>query len=362
MTGYAFTPSTLAVSTTTSSADFSAVSCNYNGVPAAISADPLGSSDGLSVSVSAGCPWTAVSNASWLTIAPSTASGVGPIAVSFSYAANHGLARTTTITIATKTVAVSQASAGNVTLGPLGAAVFLNGRWTIDKNANGVFDSGDPYFTFQIYGTGDKPVVGDWDGSGVQKVGVFNNGFWALDYNGNGQWDGPVIDRFYALGGISGEVPVVGDWNGDGRTKIGTFLNGRWALDYNGNGQWDGAVTDRYVIYSLGGAEKPVVGDWTGSGTTKIGSFRDGFWVLDTNGSFAYETSDSFCGIGGAGDVPVVGDWNGDGRSKIGVFRNGFWLLDSNGNCRWDGIGSGNDRFVALGGNAGEIPVPGKWQ
>ncbi len=413
LTGSAFTPSSLSVSATTSSADFTAITCDFNGVPAAINADPQGNSDGLSVSITAGCPWTATSNASWLKIASSTASGVGPIAVTFSYAANHGLARAATMTIATKAISVTQSSAGVATPGPASSAVFLNGRWNLDKNANGMFDAGDASFTFQINGVGDKPIVGDWNGSGVQKVGVFNSGFWALDYNGNGQWDGvvtdrfygfggtpgeipvvgdwngdgrakigvfhdgfwaldyngngqwdgPLIDRFYGFGGVAGDIPIVGDWNGDGRSKVGVFRSGYWALDYDGDGQWDGPVIDRYVSYSLGATERPVIGDWTGSGTTKIGSFRDGFWVLDTNGSFAYESSDSFCGFGGnPGEMPIVGDWNGDGRSKIGIFINGFWILDYNGNCRWDGLGPGNDRFVGFGGSAGEVPIPGKWQ
>lgn len=411
--GYAFTPSSLSVSTSTSLANFSVETCSFDSIPSSINAKPSGGSGGVWASLDNGCPWTVTSNASWLTVSPSTASGVGNVNFSYAYSVNHGLARTATLTVATQTIVVTQASAGVATLGPLGSAVFRNGIWTIDKNANGYFDSGDSYFAFQILGAGDKPIIGDWDGTGVQKVGVFNNGFWALDYNGNGQWDGitndrfysfggypgdvpivgdwsgdgktkigvyrfgfwlldyngngqwdgPLIDRFYGLGGNPGEVPVLGDWNGDGRTKIGFYLNGTWALDYNGNGVWDGATTDRFVSYTLGANDKPVVGDWTGSGTTKIGAFKDGFWALDTNGSGVYEASDSFCAIGGnPGETPIVGDWNGDGKSKIGVFINGFWLLDYNGNCRWDGVGTGNDRFLGLGGNPGEVPIPGKWR
>ena len=49
-----------------------------------------------------------------------------------------------------------------------------------------------------------------------QKIGVFRNSHdWYLDSNGNGTWDGNVTDRQYALG-KAGDMPVVGDWNGDG--------------------------------------------------------------------------------------------------------------------------------------------------
>ena len=46
---------------------------------------------------------------------------------------------------------------------------------------------------------GYKPVVGDWDGTGKDKIGVEKDGFWAIDYNGNYVWDGAVTDRFAAF-------------------------------------------------------------------------------------------------------------------------------------------------------------------
>ena len=119
-----------------------------------------------------------------------------------------------------------------------------------------------------------------------------------LDYNGNGVWDGPSLDRLYALG-QAGDVPLVGDWNGDGRHEVGFFRAGMWLLDYSGNGTWEGPATDR--LYALGQA----------------------------------------------GDTPLVGDWNGDNRAKVGLFRNGMWLLDHNGNGVWDGPSL--DRLYALG-------------
>lgn len=410
LSGTAFAPSSRSVSASTTTADFAGVTCTNSALTYNLTADPLGSSDAFNYTLASGCPWTAVSSAPWITFA--AASGYGPVNLSYSYPPNRTLARTAVITVAGKTLNISQASAGQSVLGPVSPGVFLNGKWAMDTNANGVFDAGDKNFTFQIQGVGDLPVVGDWNGNGHSKTGAYNagfwaldyngngqwdgtvtdrfyafggipgevpivgdwngdgrtkigvyvNGFWALDYNGNGQWDGPVIDRFYGFGGRPGEIPVVGDWNGDGRTKIGSYLNGVWVLDYNGNGAWDGTLIDRYAAYTIGPGDKPVVGDWNGDGTTKIGLYRNGFWLLDTNGSGSYETTDGFYGFGGnLNEVPIVGDWNGSGQSKIGYFLSGFWVLDYNGNGRWDGTGAGGDRFVAVGGNPGEKPIPGKW-
>ena len=411
LAGYAFSPSSRSVSASTTIADFTAQLCDYSGIGGTLNANARAGTGTYTVTLANGCPWTATTSAPWLTVSSATTSGYGPLSVTYSYTTNNGLARSAALTIAGRAVNIVQPSAGQAP-GPVNVAVYFNGKWTVDANGNGVFDSGDKYFQFQIYGAGDKPVAGDWNGDGHVKAGAWSNGFWALDYNGNGQWDGvptdkfyafggnvgeiPIVgdwngdgrakigyywrgfwaldyngngqwdglptDKFYALGGNPGEIPIVGDWNGDGRTKVGFFLNGLWVLDMNGNGQWDGPNVDRYTTYTIGAGEKPVVGDWTGTGTTKIGLNKNGFWLLDFNGDGVYQNTDGFFGLGGnQGEVPIVGDWNGDGRTKIGFFLFGFWALDYNGNGRWDGLGPNNDRFIALGGNPGETPVQGKW-
>ena len=176
LAGTAFAPSSRAVSASTTAADFSGSTCTSSALVYNLTADPLGSTDAFSYTLASGCPWTAVSSASWLT--PVVGSGFGPVNLTYTYAANHALARTATITVAGKTLNISQASAGQSLQGPISAAVFLNGKWTIDANASGVSDLGDRSFFFQIYGTGDTPIVGDWSGDGHAKTGVYHSGFW----------------------------------------------------------------------------------------------------------------------------------------------------------------------------------------
>jgi len=139
-----------------------------------------------------------------------------------------------------------------------------------------------------------------------------------LDLNSSGTWDGTPTDRFYADfgSGVPGAVPVVGDWTGSGMTRIGYFDNGAWYLDRNGNGTWDGTPTDTfYADFGVGlvGAV-PVTGDWTGTGTTRIGVYHNGRWYLDINGNGAWDgtPTDTFYsnfGSGLAGAVPVSGKW-----------------------------------------------------
>jgi subtilisin family serine protease len=176
--------------------------------------------------------------------------------------------------------------------------VYWNGSWYLDMNGNGAWDgpSTDRYYPDFGRGlTGAIPVVGDWNGNGRSKVGVYWNGSWYLDYNGNGAWDGPIIDRYYAdFGrGLAGAIPVVGDWSGTGVVRIGVFWNGNWYFDINGNGAWDGPSTDRYYPdfgRSLTGAI-PVVGDWLGTGVVRIGVFWNGSWYLDLNGNGVWNGS-----------------------------------------------------------------------
>ncbi len=232
------------------------------------------------------------------------------------------------------------------------AAVFRDGRWSVDSNATGRWEAVAGGDSELVLGkTGDIPLSGTWDIADGPSIGVFRDGVFTLLINGRPQT--------FNFGG-PGDIPVVGDWNGDGRSKIGVFRKGFWLLDLNGNFKWDGTPVDKQVILGGTPGEIPVVGDWNGDGKTDCGVYRkDSIFALDMNGNGAWDKEDSLFGWGAPGDIPLVGDWNGDGRSKIGVFHSGFWSLDLNGNQKWDGVGK--DQFIALGGVPGDLPVAGDW-
>jgi hypothetical protein len=249
---------------------------------------------------------------------------------------------------------------------PAKIGTYNAGQWYLDANGNGTFDGAPPDVSGN-FGTGMPgavPVIGDWNGSGRQKMGVFYQGVWYLDFIGNGTWDGGVIDKQYSFGWNDPNViPVVGDWNGDGRTKIGIYYQGSWYLDYDGNGVWDGGVNDK--AYSFGWAATgvtPMVGDWSGSGTAKIGIYYNGVWYLDYDGNGVWDggVNDKQYNFGWAttGVTPIIGDWNGDGRTKIGVYYQGSWYLDYDGNGAWDyGV---QDKAYNFGWS-GATPVVGDW-
>jgi hypothetical protein len=84
-------------------------SCTYTLSPTSKSFTSVGGSDRISVTATAGCTWTAVSNAAWITITAG-GSGTGNGAASYTVAANTATtSRTGTLTVAGKTFSVTQA-------------------------------------------------------------------------------------------------------------------------------------------------------------------------------------------------------------------------------------------------------------
>jgi hypothetical protein len=143
-----------------------------------------------------------------------------------------------------------------------------NGRWYLDIGGNGKWNTcdWDRCAYLNVYQAGDLPVTGDWDGNGTTRVGLFRpaTGEWFLDYNANHSWDGCSKDRCLTAFGTAADLPVSGDWNATGISKIGVFRpsTGEWFLDLNGNGQWDGCAIDRCVANFGQEGDFPVVGKW----------------------------------------------------------------------------------------------------
>jgi hypothetical protein len=139
-------------------------------------------------------------------------------------------------------------------------------EWILDYNGDGVFDAGDVVYEFGGE-PGDVPVVGDWTGTGTSKIGVVRDGFlWLLDANGNGTYDGTAGgDYEFPFGGLLGDVPLVGDWTGDGVSKVGMFRDGFfWVLDTADPAVTASTGSAPLSAFAFGGIAEdvPVVGNW----------------------------------------------------------------------------------------------------
>ncbi len=85
--------------------------CSYSINPTSQNFAASGGTGNVAVTASAGCAWTATSNAAWITIT-SGSSGNGNGTVNYSVASNSGAARNGTLSIAGQTFTVSQSSSG----------------------------------------------------------------------------------------------------------------------------------------------------------------------------------------------------------------------------------------------------------
>jgi hypothetical protein len=139
-------------------------------------------------------------------------------------------------------------------------------RWEFDANGDANLGSCTTDSCFDFGVSGDLPVVGDWNGAGADKIGVFRPslGQWFLDLNGNDKWDGSPSDTILGPFGSLGDRPVVGDWDGTGKAKIGVFRpnSGQWFLDINGNGKLDDCTVDACLGPFGHEGDLPVVGKW----------------------------------------------------------------------------------------------------
>jgi hypothetical protein len=249
------------------------------------------------------------------------------------------------------------------------------GLFALDQNETYNYAANDKFRYFGL--NNDKPVAGDWFGTGTVSLGVFRCPTvgvcqWYIDANNNGTWDGIAGGDAIWNFGLPGDMPIVGDWNGDGKSKIGVMrcpASGvcTWYLDAgNQHGlAYSGVLTPQFGL----AGDVPVANNWSGGGPVdEIGVFRcppasaPGVctWFVDSNGDFApiAETQYSY---GVTGDIPIVGNWFGTGRKRIGVFRGGQIILNQTGtNTFVLGIDFGSTGLASFG-LPGDLPVVGFW-
>lgn len=178
---------------------------------------------------------------------------------------------------------------------------------------------------FRFGDVGDLVVFGSWDGRRRRTVGVVKAAAsggtpgqpmtWYLR-NTNDAGGANLILQF----GIHGETPVVGDFNGDGIDEIGTFRAGVWKLRRS---LGPNPIYDTINFGRQG--DVPVVGDWNGDGTATLGVVRGDTWLLrNPHGPGSEDVQFEFAIPGGK---PVVGDWDGDGIDGPGLVVGGQWHI-----------------------------------
>jgi hypothetical protein len=277
----------------------------------------------VAVSAGAATSWSATADEPWVTVRPE-GPRAGNAAVEYSVLRNAGSEpRQGTIAISGRVFKISQPGPGStlanrasVQLGFYGAAPSaievppeLAGNLDLIMERFDVFPAAE-----------GQPVVGDWTGSGMMRIGMFRDGVWYLDLNGNRRWDGKEGGDGVFSFGLAGDIAVPGDWAGDGKTRLAVFRHGEWAFDMNGNMSFD--RSDQFAQFGLAG-DIPVVAKWSHDRMDRVGVYRGGTWMVDSNGDGVFERSDERFAFGLAGDIPLVSFGNG----KVGVYRHGTCIL-----------------------------------
>lgn len=180
----------------------------------------------------------------------------------------------------------------------------------------------------------DVPVVGDWNGDGVDTVGFYRRGR-ASDGAGAGQFvlsdsnvQANVAANYTFTLGIKDDTPIVGDWDGDGKDGVGVFRPSN-GLIYIKNTMATG-FADYVMVLGISG-DTGIAGDWNNDGKDSPGVFRPSQvkYYLTNKVCNCSVIGDFESVLGIAGDQGFVGDWDGDGGTGTGVFRpsNGLTYL-----------------------------------
>jgi hypothetical protein len=256
---------------------------------------------------------------------------------------------------------------------PSKPAIFHDGTWYLRSSMT----SGVATSTFRYGQSGDIPVMGDWDGDGDDTVGVvrFTPGAdgllrytWYLRNSNSG---GSATVTPFVFGRVEfvavdqlGTIPVVGDWDGDGVDTVGVVL---YDADLSGPMRWHlrnsntGGVADTVVTYSRG-RDVPIAGDWDGDGDDTIGVVRADTWLL--RNSIAGGAADISFRYGSASylELPVPGDWDGNGTYTPAVLRNRPPTDESGGFETWlfrnSNSSGAADGQITYGSDAQTIELP----
>jgi V8-like Glu-specific endopeptidase len=202
-----------------------------------------------------------------------------------------------------------------------------------------------------VYGLpGWIPVVGDWNGDGVDTVGVVDPGTERWYLRNSNSSGGPDAGSF--VFGLPGWIPVVGDWNGDGHTGIGAY-DPATATWYLRRGDSSGAADAGVFVFGAPGWV-PVTGRWRGGTRSGIGVVDPATanWYLRSSAS-AGKPDAGVIQFGAPGWQPVTGDWEGTKTSQLGVIdpTNEQWYLRGSTGQLAASFAYGGPGWVGLAGD-----------
>ncbi|WP_299034309.1 hypothetical protein [uncultured Pseudokineococcus sp.] len=195
---------------------------------------------------------------------------------------------------------------------------FRGGRWTTAGNLlQKSFDFGR---------AGDVPVVGDWDGDGLDEPGVVRGNRYFL---ASEAVDGGGAVRTFSFGSSRMLHGVAGDWDGDGvEEPVAVTSAGRTGRFWFATEQVDGGGTPYARDWGRAQGDVVAAGDLDGDGVDSVvlqRASQDGgaptFFVSDGPPAAGLR-ADEVLRYGRSGDLPLVAEsGRAGGADLLGVVR-----------------------------------------
>ena len=160
-----------------------------------------------------------------------------------------------------------------------------------------------------FYGNpGDYPIMGDWDGDGIETPGMYRQSDGYV-YLRNSNTQGIAHIRFFF--GDPGDIPIAGDFNGNGFDTVSIYRpSNQTFYIINELGKNDGGLGPADFSYVFGNpGDKPYVGDFNGNGQETVGLHRETTGLVYYRNAHSAGNADNQFLFGDPGDRLVAGDW-----------------------------------------------------
>jgi subtilisin-like proprotein convertase family protein len=141
---------------------------------------------------------------------------------------------------------------GNATNGDE-IGLYNGGRWALDDDRDFVIEADDTFITNNLFG---HPIVGDFDGDGLDDLAVFNNNVFSFNLANDTLTDAADATMVWGYPGVL-DRPVAADMDQDGIDDIGLWVPRTSASLPQGIAEWYFKLSNDFTTEGLPAAHTP---------------------------------------------------------------------------------------------------------